>query len=173
MFKIGRSEVALVDFQYCNGDNNTIFVKELAYMVGNSVTPHFFLFNSPFDKRELTKETQKQNDYCKAYIHGLDWNDGDLAYTNVGNVLLPLNNFKYIFVFGSAKKDFLLKYVDSIVINIEYQTSFSNLKNYSTCCPLHKEKQYKCALNNLFKLFVFLEKNEHRIEDFYFDDVSS
>lgn len=172
MFKIEKSEVALVDFQYCNGDNNAIYIKELAYMLGESVVPHYFLFNSPFDSRELTRDTEKQNEFCKAHIHGLDWHDGDLAYTNVGNVLYPLNNFKYIFVFGRVKKDFLQKYVNSNIINLENRIAFSTLNNYLTMCPLHTDQRYKCALNNLYKLFVFIEKNEDIIDDFYFDDVS-
>lgn len=172
MFKIEKSEVALVDFQYVNGDNNRIFIKELAYMMGSSVVPHYFLFNSPFDIRELSKETQTQNENCKTHIHGLDWDHGDLEYTTVGNVLSPLNNFKYIFVFGIVKKDFLEKYLKSTIINLENQICFSNLNNYFTNCPLHTDKRYKCALNNLFKIFVYMEKNEHRIEEFYFDEVS-
>lgn len=171
MFKIEKSEIALVDFQYCNGDNNTIYIKELAYMLGASVVPHYFLFNPPFDSTELMNKTEKQNEYCKAHIHGLDWQDGDLSYTNVRNVLFPLNNFKYIFVFGRVKKDFLLKYVNSNVINLEHLIGFSSLNNYFTMCPLHTDQRYKCALNNLFKLFVFMEKNEDKIEEFYFDDI--
>lgn len=161
--KTNRSDRVLVDFQYCHGNNSTIYIKELAFMGGVSIVPHYFLFRPPYDKRELSEDGKRQNEYCKRFIHGLDWMDGDLDYYSVGDVLCQLNNFKFIFVFGSAKREFLLKYVTPQVVNLETQTSFKKLENYITACPIHKDTRYKCALNNLYKLFVYMEKNEYYI----------
>lgn len=173
MFKIENSEIALIDFQCCNGNNNAIYIKELALMTGGSVVPNYFLFKPPFDRRELSKQAQKQNDYCRKFIHGLDWLDGELEYTSLGDILSPLNSYKYIFVFGKNKKDFLTKYVkSSIIINLEKETSFKNLKNYFTGCLMHSDMRYKCALNNLFKLFVFIETNYYKIEEYIFNEIN-
>lgn len=172
MFKIGNSEFAIIDFQCCNGNNNDIYIKEVAFMTGESVVPNYFLFKPPFDRRELSAEALKQNEYCRKFVHGLDWLDGEFEYTAVGEILSPLNSYKYIFVFGKNKKDFLLKYLKSNIINLEYQTSFKSLKNFFTGCPVHSDIRFKCALNNIFKLFVFIENNYNKIEEFIYNETS-
>lgn len=164
MLNISRSSVALVDFQYCHGNNEIIFIKELAFMGGASVVPAYFLFRPPFDYRELDKETRDKNLFCTSRVHGINWNDGTLDYCSVGDILSSLNGFDYIFVVGIQKQQFLKKYLKTNVISLEMHTHLHNLPNYFTNCPLHREFQFSCALNNLFKIFIFIEKYTHIIE---------
>lgn len=172
MFKINRTEVAFVDFQYCHGNDNSIYMKELVFMAGTSVVPNFFLFRPPFDWRELTREGRRKNNYCKKFVNALEWSEGSINYCDVPDVLTPLDSYKYIFVFGKAKKDFLSKYIKSIIVNLENKTSFKNCINYSTSCPLHPDMKFKCAMNNLFKIFVFIETNYQKIEDIVLDEIN-
>lgn len=173
MFKINRSEIALVDFQNCHGNDTSIYIKELVFMGWESITPNYFLFRPPFDKRELTRQGRKKNAYCKKFVNGLEWGDGNVNYNDVGDVLSPLHSYKYIFVFGKAKKDFLTKYINSTIINLENNACLKNLTNYFTSCPIHKDIRFKCALNNIFKIFIFLEKNYNHIEDFVFNEINN
>lgn len=164
MIQINRTSVALVDFQYCYGSQNKIFIKELAFMGGASVAPFYFLFKPPFDEKELDKEIQDKNSFCKSVIHGINWNDGNVDYNNVGDVLCPLNEFEYIFVVGLEKKIFLKKYLKSNIIALDIYTGLQNLPSYFTNCPFHQNFPYKCALSNLFKIFVFIEKYDHILQ---------
>lgn len=170
MKKLNRSEFGLVDLQFSHGNNDDIYVKELAFMSGISIAPNYCLFKPPFDKRELTRKGVRKNLYCQKYVNGLAWMDGDIDYCNVGKILAPLNSYKYIFVIGRAKKQFLSQYVDTTIFNLEPQTSLKRLQNYITACPIHNDLRYKCAINNIFKIFIFIEKNYLEIENIVFDD---
>lgn len=161
MLNIHRASVALVDFQYCYGNQETIYIKELAIMGGASVVPIYYLFRPPFDQRELDKNIQDKNSYCKAAVHGINWNDGIFDYCSVGQILSTLNEYQYIFVVGYEKKKFLNKYLNTNIITLELFTGLHNLPNYFTNCPFHRNLEFKCALNNLFKIFVFIEKYDH------------
>lgn len=161
MLKIHRASIALVDFQYCYGNQETIYIKELAFMGGASVVPTYYLFRPPFDNRELDKKIQDKNSHCKAAVHGINWNDGIFDYCSVGDILSPLNEYQYIFVVGFNKKKFLSKYLNTNIISLELFTGLHNLPNYFTNCPFHRNLEFKCALNNLFKIFIFIEKYDH------------
>lgn len=165
MVTIRRASIALVDFQYFYGNKDTIYIKELAFMGGASVVPAYFLFRPPFDYRELDKNSQEKNIHCKEKEHGINWNDGILDYCMVGNILSPLNEFDYILVVGKKKKNFLKKYLKTNIIVLNMFTSLQNMSNYFTNCPFHREFHFNCALNNLFKIFIFIEKYNHILEE--------
>ena len=173
MFKLNRADFGLVDIQFCHGNNEDMFAKELSFMSGNSIIPNYFLFKPPFDIRELTRKGRKKNLFCQKYINGLTWNEGDVDYCNVSDTISPLNRYKYIFVFGKAKKDFLSKYLESTIINLENLASLRNFFNYTTGCPTHTDLRYKCAVNNVYKIFVFIEKNYLQIEHIAFEQNSN
>lgn len=172
MFELDRADFVVVDFQFCNGNDKNIYIKELSYMCGTSVVPNNFLFRPPFDGRKLTRAAYKTNMYCKKFINGLDWTDGNLDYSTVGDILSPLDNFKYIFVVGRAKKDFLTKYNKPNIINLENQMSLKNRTNYFTGCPNHYDLRYKCSLNNVFKIFIFIEQNFCTIENLIYNKIN-
>lgn len=52
---------ALVDFHYCHGNKNKIFIKELVYVSANFVVYNYFLFRPPFGEKKLDGETKDQN----------------------------------------------------------------------------------------------------------------
>lgn len=159
MIEINRSDIALVDFQYCHGNHKSIFVKELSFMCGASVVPDYFLFRPPFNIKELTGEACRTNAYTKTHVNGLDWTDGEKNYNDVEKALTPLNNYQYIFVVGQEKKIFLQKYIHSTIINLENNMKLRACQNYFTNCPIHLDTRFKCAVNNIFKIFVFIEQN--------------
>lgn len=172
MIKIKKSEIVFLDFQYCHGNDKSIFMKELAFMGGTSVIPNYFVFKKPFDKSELTQSGRRKNRYCQKFINGLDWSMGSLDYCSVRDILMPLNKYKYIFVVGKVKKDFLLKYVKSTVINLENKIRLSHLNSYFTACPIHVDNRFKCALNNVYKLFMYVETNSYQLDDFYMNKIN-
>lgn len=165
MFKVKRSEIALLDFQYCHGNENTIYMKEMAYMVGTSITPNYFIFKPPFDVRELSKAAMNKNNYCKKFVNGLDWSMGTVDYNCVGDTLSPLDSYKYVFVVGKTKQDFLSQYLKTNVINLENVIRLKNIDNlYSKyICPIHADVRFKCAQNNLYKMIIFVENNYKKI----------
>lgn len=173
MFKINRSEIVLLDFQSCHGNDNIIYMKEMAYMLGSSIVPNYFIFKAPFDVRELNNEGIRKNNFCKKYVNGLDWSMGSVDYSCVGDILSPLDAYKYVFVVGKAKQEFLLKYLKTNVINLETIVSFKNINNlYMKCmCPIHPDNKFKCAQHNLFKLFIYVENNYNQILQCVMDQI--
>lgn len=171
MLSINRSRTALIDFQYCYGNQNTIFIKELAFMGGASVVPIYYLFKPPFSYKELDKDIQDKNLFCKSVVHGINWNDGTMDYCSVGDILTPLNEYEFIFVVGVEKKKFLAKYLNTNIIALDMYTGLQNFPGYFTNCPIHKDFHYKCALNNLFKIFVFIEKYDHILQKCIRDQI--
>lgn len=162
MVVVERNKVILLDFQFVFGNNEQIFIKELAFMNGGSVVPNYYLFKSPYHFKELDKAALRKYYYCKKYVNGLDWKTGCIEYLNVADILSPLNNATIIVV-GKAKKEFLEKFLSSNIINIELNTSLCKLPNYFANCPIHRNFDYRCVLNNVFKILYYLEKNEYDI----------
>jgi len=65
---------------------------------------------------------------------------------------------------GEIKKNFSIKYLSTNIIDIDIGRSLIQLLNFFTNCRIHKKKlPLRCSLNNLFKLFVFLENNNYEI----------
>ena len=140
-------------------------------MCGISVVPNHFVFRPPFNIKELTDEACRTNVYCKNYVNGLDWKDGDVDYNDVESVLAPLNEYKYIFVVGRDKKRFLEKYINTNIVNLEDKIKLRTCRNYFTNCSIHSEFGFKCAINNVFKIFVFIEQNWNKNLDIIYDEI--
>ncbi|QKS69561.1 hypothetical protein [Drosophila-associated adintovirus 1] len=163
MIKIDRNSAVLVDFQYMLGNDRQIFVKELAFMQAGSVIPNFFHFKPPYHSKELDNGILTLQHTTKRNINGLDWSDGDIPYLSLSDILTPLNSFAVVIVRGEAKKQFLTKYLATNIVDLDLGQSLTSYPNYFTNCRIHKKLPVRCALNNLFKLFVFLESSNYEI----------
>ncbi|QKS69573.1 hypothetical protein [Drosophila-associated adintovirus 2] len=163
MFKIDRNSAVILDFQYVIGNYRQIFVKELAFMQAGSVIPNFFHFKPPYHAKELDQVILNNQHSTKRHINGLDWSEGDISYLSLSDILTPLNSFAAVIVRGETKKQFLTKYLSTNIIDVEIGQSLTCYPNYFTNCRIHKKQPVRCALNNLFKLFVILESSNFEI----------
>lgn len=163
MNKVDRNSSVLVDFQYLLGNNKQVFVKELAFMKAGTVIPNFYHFKPPYHIKELDNDTLRQQSIHRQNINGLDWSEGEIPYTSLGEILLPLNKFATVIVRGEIKRKFLTKYLSTNIIDVDIGKSLALYPNFYTNCRIHKNIPLRCALNNLFKLFVILENSNYDV----------
>ena len=94
-------------------------VKELVILYPNKEYNHY-LFKNP-SKLLSSKDSQTVR-YTTKYINKLSWYDGDVLYSNVGQVLKKVRDWK-IYTYGSAARKFLAKYLpNSVIIDIQPDT---------------------------------------------------
>lgn len=168
-YKIDKNKLIILDMQFVVGNNHQLFVKELAYKTSNDINHHYFCFKSPFSHSELTENAKKQNDYNYKYINGLNWNHGYIPYTQLQEILINLKDH-IILVVGEAKKIFLEKFNFFInpILDIDLQKSLLKLENFKTNCNYHKSNNNpRCAINNIHKIYLFLEQNDYLINTKY------
>lgn len=154
-----RSDVVFVDIQNVQGNNGQVFAKELAYMFANSIIPIQFLFKPPYAFEELNEIAINQDKFLYQNITRLQWIDGNIEYTQLPNILNNIREF-IIVVKGEQKKKFLEKFLrNSNIINLDVGCGLNSLRNYSHNCQIHEPAFHRCAILNVFKLLIFMEKN--------------
>lgn len=154
-----RSEVVFVDIQNVTGNNRQIFVKELVYMFANSIVPIQYIMKPPYTYEELNKFAVNQNEYAYENITKLRWGDGNVEYLQLPNILNNIRDF-IIIVKGEQKKKFLEQFLqNTVIIDLDVNTSLNSLRNYFHNCQVHDSSFHRCAILNVFKLLFFMEKN--------------
>lgn len=156
------TKTIILDIQFVSGNMGQYFAKEIAYVYANSIVPHHFVFKAPYDYRELDEQAKKQNTFNINNINQLRWDQGKLAYSEVSNLFWNLRNYTTIIVKGQQKKDFLLKYFDNnthAIVDLDIGASLSRIPNKTTDCYLHSNGEMRCAINNVFKIMFYMNKN--------------
>ena len=145
---------------------NTYIVKELAITTSNYSDSLFFylqLISIPFQNLQ-----QKAYNWLTTYLHGLHWDSGDYLYLNLNQIIqsFVLRSPNAVFYAkGKEKADFLSKYLDRKVVNLDdlgcprvEQFYFKNFVNCSKQLPHHNSKNH-CALKKSKAFYDWL-KNE-------------
>lgn len=148
----------VVDIQFVAGNYGQLFAKEVVFLFTNSITPTYHLFKCPYSENELDAKAINQNKYTYNNINGLNWSDGSIEYNNMSQIFNGIKDFTII-VKGRQKQDFVKKFlVDSEIIDLDTGCSLKTMRNYSHSCPIHNHFYERCAINNVFKLLIFMEK---------------
>lgn len=151
-----REKSVVVDLQFVHGNNNECYVKELAFMMCNSITPSYHIFKPPYSHNELKDSAIWQTNFEYINIHGLKWDDGFVEYTRLGDILQTLKDFTII-VKGFQKAEFLKRFLKSTtIISQDTKVGLGRLINYTHNCPTHSPMYTRCAINNVFKIFIFM-----------------
>lgn len=164
------SKTIILDIQFVVGNKGQYFAKEIAYVNANSIVHNHLVFKAPFDYRELDEQAKKQNTFNVNNINQLRWDQGKLAYSEVSNLFWNLRNYTTIIVKGRQKKDFLLKYFNNNInnsleiVDLDIGTSLSNIPNKTTDCYIHSNGDMRCAINNVYKILFYLNKNNLLLE---------
>lgn len=154
-----RSEVVFVDIQSVVGNNRQMFAKELVYMFANSIVPIQYIMKPPYTYQELNQNAVNQNEYSYKNITKLTWDDGDIDYLQLPYILNNIQDF-IIIVKGEQKRKFLQQFLqNTVIIDLDVNTSLNSLRNYFHNCPVHDSSFHRCAILNVFKLLFFMEKN--------------
>jgi hypothetical protein len=151
-------ETVIVDLQFVYGNNFNRHVKELAIMKADSVTPSYYLFQPPYPLDELNDRAKRHENFIFENINGLSWMSGNTAYNNVQVILQEIKDY-VIIVKGQQKMKYLSKFLgESNIINLDTKSSLISMKHYNHGCPTHPFDYRRCVLGNVFKILIFMEK---------------
>lgn len=157
MMAFNQNKTVVVDLQFVHGNNNECYVKELAFMMADSVTPSYAIFKPPYSEYELNDSAVWQTKFDYNYIHALKWTDGAVEYMQLGDILQSLKDFTIV-VKGFQKAEFLRRFLkSSTIINLDTKVGLNRMKNYKHNCPTHSPMYKRCAVHNVFKIFIFME----------------
>lgn len=157
IMSLNREKTVVVDLQFVHGNNNESYVKELALMMCDSITPSYTIFKPPYSYNELNDSAVWQTNFDYNNIHGLKWTDGSVEYIQLGDILQTLKDFTII-VKGFQKAEFIKRFLKSThILNLDTKVGLGRLKNYRHNCPTHSPMYVRCAINNVFKVFIFME----------------
>lgn len=152
--------IAFMDFQYLLGNNNQIFIKELAFIRASSVTPQVFYFKPPYQWQDLEAKYKKQNKFCAKYINKIRWDYGDLNYIELSYFIRDLNadeTLTTIFVKGEDRVNFLKKYLFKVQ-ELKMPGSFENYTFQKHDCKIHNDNFTRCSINHVLQMSDFYKQ---------------
>lgn len=161
--------VSFIEVQGFRSSTNAFLVKELAILKENSSCS--FLFEPPFPESELSNKARSANRYCTKYIHGFDWNHGDVPYEQLEDIVRNncLDSEKVICK-GSEKAAFLKKIIGKEVIDFD-EILLKKMEQLTTSsvieCP-YNHHGFRCAIENAYKLYEWYKKNKKCIDYYSF-----
>lgn len=157
-----RNKVLLLDCQYLVGNHGEVFIKEIAFMHGDSISPLVCYLKPPYDKNLLMPKALKQVNFCEKYIHMLSWSGGDVEYNNLYTILDYIRRLdvEVIFVKGLDKVGFFQKFLGQKVREIEMAGRLQDYPSYRHYCKYHDFNFHRCSINHVFQMFVHLETNK-------------
>lgn len=146
-----------LDVQGFIGTYNEFVPKEIA-LVWNEHKYHHFLIKPPYSFQELSYKLKKQASWTTANIHQLYWEEGDVSFNSIRQLIDEYVELQFICVRGAIKQDWINKNFPYAyeVINMEEKNAPSfkqlrqkhlNIKN----CYLHTNRV--CALQNALLLY--------------------
>ena len=148
----------VIDFSFLEGRDGELVVKELAFAYSQTKRLSSFLFKSPYTWEELPTFNAKIN---SAIDHGCNWNDGDIMYSELENILhRESSSAVAIYCFGAQKATFISTILQRTVINI-VQLGCPQLAElaFSSVCytfPCHWRSKY-CAMRSAYAVARWLE----------------
>lgn len=148
----------VIDFSFLEGRDGELVVKELAFAYSQTKRLSSFLFKSPYTWEELPTFNAKIN---SAIDHGCNWNDGDIMYSELENILhRESSSAVAIYCFGAQKATFISTILQRTVINIVQLgcPQLAELAFSSVCCtfPCHWRSKY-CAMRSAYAVARWLE----------------
>lgn len=156
---------AVIDIQCYQSDDPTFIVKELAIVDVTGQQKHW-MFKPP----SYGNPYSPPNRWVYRNLHGINWEDGDMDYSEFDNVLKDeTKNYTYLYVKGVEKSKFLGDIMEKTVYNLQ-DFGCPSLKqlckqHYSTKCDYHCGTKYNCALH-FSKILVHWLLNNYSKVDF-------
>jgi len=152
----------VLDIQCFKDNDNGFIIKEIsAVVVDTGVLLFHHIVCPPYDRRLLSADKLRENNWLTKHFHGLEWHQGDISYVDLLQKLkITLALTSLVFVKGKEKADFIATILPQhfIVIDLEslHCQSLSTLntlflQDTMKCCN-HKASDHKCALTNSLNL---------------------
>jgi hypothetical protein len=151
----------VIDFNYLLGQESEVVVKELAVVDYSNDRFSSYIFKKPYDWEEVPMFLRRLNSVAN---HGCNWDDGDILYTELENVLLrETSSAIAIYCFGSLKADFIERVTGRTVIDITQlgcpEISALSYPSYTCTFPCHNKAKSDCALRSAYSVAQWLTFN--------------
>lgn len=148
----------ILDLQGFKSNDNNFIVKELFILKEKS--SFSFLFKPPFAEGELTSKAWLAKEYCTKNIHGLEWDSGDVPYTQLEEIIKTNCQTDRVMCKGSEKAGFFKKILEKPIFDLD-QVLFKKLELLPISsvinCP-NDHQGYTCAKKNCYKMLDWWEK---------------
>jgi hypothetical protein len=151
-----QSAMALlvIDCTYSEGRDGELVVKELAAADSQSNRVSSYVFKRPYAWEEVPMFNARIN---QAMDHGCNWDDGDILYSELGNILhRAASSAVARYCFGTQKTVFISNLIECTVIDI---TKIGCPQLEDICFPTiscttacHNISKYACALRSTHSL---------------------
>lgn len=157
-----NADKVIIDIQFVIGNRKEYYIKEMAVLQLEPRILKNYIFKPKFHFSNLFSQAKRQNYYIYKNINGLRWEDGDLEYHVLFDILKSIQN-KEIIVKGLEKKKILQKILPSTVItDFEMETNLASCSVNNICCDLHtKRLNCRCALKTVYKIHKYM--NDYNI----------
>lgn len=155
-----RIDTVILDIQFLLGKDRNYIAKEISILHADGMTPKHFLIKPPYSLNVLDSKIRRQNDYNLRNINGLCWNSGNEDFLYVKCLLSTFLKSKIVIVKGCEKKTFMMKHFPSLIIkDIGEVFKLDKQMDYTHNCSFHHHlKSKRCAINNVFKIHSWIEK---------------
>ena len=139
----------IIDFEGFMLESHTYVVKELAaYSFDGNILLVHWTFKPPRPFEELNEKDQKQCRWITRNLHGIQWEQGELAYENFRHIMgFLFKMYEKIYVKGYEKTKFIETLSSRNCYNLDDLgcPKINNLPEKSVICPHHHLKNH-CAL---------------------------
>lgn len=139
----------VLDIQGFKVENNKFIVKEMAAFNGHKIS--HYVFKSPFPKRHLPPDLEKQATWLTNNYHCIDWNEGYTPFHNFSNIVRSLTaREEIIYVKGKEKADYISEYS----LNSVYELGeYPPIPFEEPRCFYHIKPKCICSLTNVYYLY--------------------
>jgi hypothetical protein len=160
----------VLDMQCFRDSDNDFLLKEVCVIdvtTGTLILHH--IARPPFNREFLTSERLRESNWLTRHCHGLEWDQGDIAYVALLDRLRScLLHRPVVYVKGSQKREFVKRHLISDPAATTVQDmgdlgcgSLNGPLSYQAVrCRHHKSALNRCALHNCIVLRGWLMANE-------------
>jgi hypothetical protein len=148
----------VIYFTYLEGRDSELLVKELAAVDSHSNRVASYIFKTPYGWEEIPMFNARIND---ALDYGCNWNDGDILYSELENVLhREASSAVAIYCFGPLETKFISGIINRTVIDITQlgcpELADISLPAISCTFACHNKSKHVCALRTAYSLAQWL-----------------
>ena len=162
----------VLDAQFLKNREDEYIVKELAILALDENYVAHWLVKSQGTFFRLPKNVVRQNNFSARYLHGIEWNEGDIDFIDLYRTLAKLSNHvRKVYVRGECKADFVRRYLTPRVVNLEEDENcptFADLPTLDTYCLFHgrlsNPLRASCALSKADRLKSWIVSTREPVE---------
>src|SRR5271156_6551058 len=109
----------VVDFNFYQGINGEIIIKELAICAPETRRHQLWVFREPYPQNQLSNSEQRVNKILHKQGVLFTWDEGDVAYFRLSKIVNSVTKeFSQVVTFGKRKSEFISEIINRSVRDI-------------------------------------------------------